>query len=321
MKKLNTLFAAILCVGSSAAIIGCKETKMEQVAPSQIKFPEKVYIMDENPVVGQAIGTPESSTNIGTLTFSIYSQSHNGAVSINKETGALSVANPSLFDYEKTPTIDVVVIASNGKLSQSTLVTINLNNLDDIEFLLTTSKTAYKNATAGSWIEVTETEYNTLATKLNYTTKAGVADSLFTKTASHSYNSGGYSWSNSLGVAIPAKSYVFGFKYLSAEDGSTSATVKASTTGKYAGFSNVGNALPAHNQGTKHFILKGSNTLTGNATGYLSMYFDKGIRYFYDGGSGLDLYMQWENGDASNIPNSSSGILLYQGLTTTQRQW
>lgn len=85
--------------------------------------------IDENPTDGQIIGTVQSSG--GTATgFSITSQAPNGALNVDANTGELSVADPTLFDFETNPTITATVSA-NGSLNTAS-ITINLNDIDEI---------------------------------------------------------------------------------------------------------------------------------------------------------------------------------------------
>jgi len=85
--------------------------------------------VDENPTVGQVIGTVQSDSN-SALTFSIASQTPNGAVEINESTGELSVADATLFDYEVNPTITATVAADEAE--NTATVTINVNNTNEL---------------------------------------------------------------------------------------------------------------------------------------------------------------------------------------------
>ncbi|MEZ4796080.1 MAG: cadherin domain-containing protein [Flavobacteriaceae bacterium] len=83
--------------------------------------------IDENPTNGQVVGTVQSDSN-SNLTYSITSQTPNGALSIDESTGELTVADATLFDYEINTEITAIVSAIEA--SNTALVTINLNNLE-----------------------------------------------------------------------------------------------------------------------------------------------------------------------------------------------
>ncbi|TYA58875.1 cadherin repeat domain-containing protein [Formosa maritima] len=87
--------------------------------------------IDENPTLNFVLGTIDGSTNNGSVTFSIQSESVDGALFINSSTGVLKVKDESLFDFETNPTITGKVKVANGTTSKLANVTINLNNLDD----------------------------------------------------------------------------------------------------------------------------------------------------------------------------------------------
>lgn len=85
--------------------------------------------VDENPTVGQVVGTIESDNN-ASLIFSITSQTPNGALEINENTGELTVADATLFDFETNPTITATVAAD--KAQNTATVTITINNTNEL---------------------------------------------------------------------------------------------------------------------------------------------------------------------------------------------
>ena len=87
--------------------------------------------IDENPQDGQVLGTIDATTNSGTLTFSIVSQSPSGAITINSGTGELSVLDATLFEFDDNSTIIAVIEIRNGGSTAEADVTINLNEVED----------------------------------------------------------------------------------------------------------------------------------------------------------------------------------------------
>ena len=88
---------------------------------------------NENPNNGASIGTIQGSTNSGSVRFSIVSQSDSGAISVNATTGQISVADPSLFDYESRMVLTAVVRVSSGSVYEDITVTINLVDVVEVD--------------------------------------------------------------------------------------------------------------------------------------------------------------------------------------------
>lgn len=87
--------------------------------------------IDENPTNGQVIGSIQANS-AGNLSYTITFQSTAGALSVDQSTGELSVADYTLFDFETTPSMYVVISVDNGAYSVSANATIALNDLNEI---------------------------------------------------------------------------------------------------------------------------------------------------------------------------------------------
>ena len=85
--------------------------------------------IDENPTNGQVLGTVPTGTS-GTSNFSIASQSPAGALSIDTNTGELTVADASVFDFETNPVITASVLVDDAE--NPATVTINLTNVNEL---------------------------------------------------------------------------------------------------------------------------------------------------------------------------------------------
>lgn len=118
-KLINLLIVALLLTTYS-----CNNDDNNTVV---ITLQDLEVAIDENPTNGQVVGTVQSDSN-STLTYSITSQTPNGALSIDESTGELTVADATLFDYEINPEITAIVSAIEA--SNTAFVTINLNNLE-----------------------------------------------------------------------------------------------------------------------------------------------------------------------------------------------
>lgn len=93
--------------------------------------------IDENPVSGATIGTLNASVEgaipgeANIISFTLLSESITGALNINATTGVLSVADPTVFDFETNTSITGTYKATSGDLSDEATITITINDVDD----------------------------------------------------------------------------------------------------------------------------------------------------------------------------------------------
>lgn len=272
--------------------------------------------IDEHSSNGTVIGTV--ATNLtGNLVYSFTSQSVANALGINSTTGQISIADTSKFDFETNPMIEAIVNVTNSSDTATSIVTITLNNIDDILYFLSTSKQAYMDADNGNWISVTENEYNTLANSLNEVSKVATSDEDYDIDITNITGANGWTVSNYNGEDVPNGSYVFAFKYDSRSNSVTNNVVKLSTTSISEGYSDLGGKLPEHNSGENYFVLKGNSNQTENV-GYLGFYSSLGMVY-----KASSTKVRFISGGNTNTltESPSNYILEYQGLSTTQKQW
>ena len=110
------------------------------------------FTLAENSVNSTVVGTIEASDPDGdTLSYTILSGNTGEAFSLNSGTGVLSVLDSTALDYETTPIFSLLVEASDGSLSDSAIVTINLTDVDEEETLslFDASEMIYPNPSRG----------------------------------------------------------------------------------------------------------------------------------------------------------------------------
>jgi len=273
--------------------------------------------IDENPASGSVIGT--ITTNLsGTLSFSISSQSVANALTINGTTGEVTVSNGLAFDFESNPTITAAVSVTNSTETAAGNVTVTLNNIDDIAHFLSASQAIYNATAVGDWAEITVGEYTVLATSLNDVVKAGTTDAEYDAVFGTGAGANASTWANDNTASMPSGSYVFAFKYTAPTAGATDTKVKQSSTSVSTGYANLGNGLPMHDAGERYFVLKGNDTPTTDV-GFIAMYAASGITGKFDPSK---LYF-FQNGDLTDftVGSTTGATILFQGLTTTQKQW
>lgn len=280
--------------------------------------------IDENPTDGQSLGTIQASGD-ATLTYSITAQSPNGALNINANTGELTVANPTLFDFETNPTITATVSVDNAGTVQTAAVTISLNDVDNIGALLSTSLTNYNAAANGEWVIITETEYDNLASNLSSITRAGTTVSEYSIPYSSAINNlnGSITVSNSTTNLIPINGYLIAFKYKVWNTTNASGVkVKLSNSANNSGFSDIGSSLPTHSGNFEDvfFVLKGNNTPVASNS-YLGFFQSTSTLLLFNPSTTNGSYY-WGSSDASTLNGQNNGKkVFYQGLSTTQMQW
>ena len=193
---------------------------------------------------------------------------------------------------------------------------------DKIKTSLSTTKATYESATSGSWIEITSTEYNSLATTLTNISRVGVSEADFTNVAVNVASSSGiYTLAQNDGVTMPTGSYLFAFKISINTGTNTGAKVKVSNSAVSNGYSDLGSLLPNHGVGEHYFVLKGNAVATTNV-GYLAYTISSGVKINFKDIVGKGSYY-YVTSDANTLTNSTIGgaVFLAQGLSTTVKQW
>jgi len=87
--------------------------------------------IDENPTNGQSVGAVQAAGD-GTISYSITSQTPSGALNIDTNTGELTVADATLFDFETNPVITANISVNNTVNTATAIATINLNNVNEL---------------------------------------------------------------------------------------------------------------------------------------------------------------------------------------------
>ncbi len=87
--------------------------------------------IDENPSLGQVLGTIETETNQENLSFSLGNESVEGAMAIDPGSGRVTVADATLFNFETSRQITATVTVNAGDLLTSVRISITLNDVDE----------------------------------------------------------------------------------------------------------------------------------------------------------------------------------------------
>ncbi|MWW23545.1 hypothetical protein GRQ30_02145 [Algibacter wandonensis] len=159
MKK--HLISNLLLVSVVFVLFGCTkdETEKEEEAPDTeivIIVEDFATAIDENEENETSLGTITASANEGDITFSIKSQTPDGAVSINPTTGELLIADNTAFDYEANTEITGVIEAKVNTETEDINFTITINDVLDSSLVITSDSafTIEENAASGTVIAV-----------------------------------------------------------------------------------------------------------------------------------------------------------------------
>lgn len=95
---------------------------------------DETVSLNENPVNGDAIVTVSATTDLGAASFTLVNESVTGAFALDPTTGALTVADGSLFDFEVNPSMTATVNVLNSPLEQTAIITVNLNDIFEVSW-------------------------------------------------------------------------------------------------------------------------------------------------------------------------------------------
>ena len=126
--KTNLITLSLLAMLS----IGCSKDD-ENVMQVTVTTEDFSVAIDENPTEGQSIGKVTGKSSEGEVSYSLTTQTPEGAMSIDVKTGELKVKNASLFDFETYTSITGVALVKSGEISKEAKITVKINDVDDNE--------------------------------------------------------------------------------------------------------------------------------------------------------------------------------------------
>lgn len=131
MKKLNQLVAFLFL---SLVTLSCSKDDGAEPLPV-VTLSDFTASIDENSKNGTSLGKVSATTDKGNLTYSITSQTPNGALAINATTGEITIADETAFDYETNTEITAKVKVVNGETTKTANVTITINDVEVVKEL------------------------------------------------------------------------------------------------------------------------------------------------------------------------------------------
>ncbi|MDO7874420.1 cadherin domain-containing protein [Hymenobacter sp. ASUV-10] len=107
----------------------------------------------ENTANGTTVGGPIAANDADagtTLSYSLTGGNGTGAFALNSSTGQLTVADVAQLDYETTPTFILTVQVSDGSLTSSATVTVNLTNVNEAPSIAAQTRSVAENSANGT---------------------------------------------------------------------------------------------------------------------------------------------------------------------------
>ena len=127
----KTLILILLSFVSMLHLISCGGDDGEE--PNVITASDLTVSINENPDQRAAIGTIQASATQGAVSFTLLSQSPAGAMSVDANTGVVTVADESLFDFETNPTLEAIVeVSAAGAESVTISVVVTLEDVQEL---------------------------------------------------------------------------------------------------------------------------------------------------------------------------------------------
>ena len=135
--QIRTIFVTVFCFlifqscgGGSSSDDEDQMMETPTVSPV-IAASDLAVSVDENPETGALLGTIPATVNTGSLQYNLTSQSLSGALSVGSSTGAVTVADASLFDFETVQSLTANIRISSGSVTKDIVVTVTITDVDE----------------------------------------------------------------------------------------------------------------------------------------------------------------------------------------------
>lgn len=113
------------------------------------------FTIDENSPVGSSVGTFSATDPDGdNLIFSIKSGNDSGTFSIGESSGAITVLDSTLLDFETNTSFSLEISVGDGNLIHTATATVNLKDVNEAPFAENVSLTIHENAIKGSSVGI-----------------------------------------------------------------------------------------------------------------------------------------------------------------------
>lgn len=158
--KFNKLTFSLLAL--SFLTLSCSNDDNNNEPNNTITVQDFSVTVDENPMNGESLGIVSASSS-EVLSYSIESSTPANALSIDVNTGELTVTDETLFDYETNTVITATITVENSTEMETINVTIDLEDLAEIGEFKYGGVIFWVNATGDEGYVVSMTDQSTAA--------------------------------------------------------------------------------------------------------------------------------------------------------------
>lgn len=116
-------------------IISCSkdDENNSDLASNTLSIEDQVFEIYENSPNGSTVGIVNVNNTLSSnIRFLIESGNDLGAFQINQTSGEISVIQSDFIDFESNPEFSLIVNVSNGELSKSAKININLIDIEGV---------------------------------------------------------------------------------------------------------------------------------------------------------------------------------------------
>lgn len=127
---------AVVRATGNVSVLGVTESASISInltnMPETVTAPNQTYTINENSAVGTLIGSiSNATTDAGSLSLSLVSQSPSNAISFDDNTNEIKVSNKAVFDYETRTSISATYEVTNGVATEQGNIVINIEDVDE----------------------------------------------------------------------------------------------------------------------------------------------------------------------------------------------
>ncbi|MEM9339181.1 MAG: IPT/TIG domain-containing protein [Bacteroidota bacterium] len=132
MRLYRTQGGLAMLAGMMFLLVACGGDDGTDVPAVGVTIQDQTFEINEEPSLGTVIGTvAASNTGEGALSFTIVSQTPDGAVAIDAVSGQLTVAELTAFDFETNTSVSLTVAASADGTTAEATVTVTIIDRDE----------------------------------------------------------------------------------------------------------------------------------------------------------------------------------------------
>ena len=124
-----TISGQVKLTNGDATALCSIQISVKDVDETEVFTSDFAVSIDENPTYNLILGKVPGTTNAGEVKFELINQIPENSLVINESTGELEILNTVNYDFEANPQITAQVNVINGAVSETSNITITLNDV------------------------------------------------------------------------------------------------------------------------------------------------------------------------------------------------